>query len=680
MTKFNIAAWIGLAVAAGPGSAATATVLEFDDKPAWAAAVGAFATVDFAGFASGTIITTQYATLGVALTDGNDMVVCCGEETFPQDGAGLDGNGNITVVFDAPQSWIAVDFPGSMRFQLFSAGQLFYTSSLFIGGGVGNFAGLVSGQPFDRAVLMGGTQAEVDDLHFGAPVPGPPAIGLLALGPLATARGRRRGRAVGASRRTGPRCLESGALLAGVCMLVWAARPTVAQTACHAEKLLAPDPGQQDEFGSAVAVRDDLIVVGTRRDDESATNQGSAYVFRFNPVTSAWLLDQKLLLGDGALSDWFGYAVAVGADRVVVGAPYRDEGGTDTGAAYVYRDTKGGWVLEQEILAPDAAAGDDFGYALAIDEGTPARIIVAAPFDDDLGFNAGSAYVFRFDDPAWVLEQKLLPADGAMLDNFGVSVAIVAGPPPRIIAGAYNDDDQGYDSGSVYVFRFDAQTSRWVEEQKLLAPDGEPDDQFGSSVSLSGATALIGCAWDDDKGENAGAAHVFEFDGSAWVQQQKLVADDGQPLDFFGLSVAISGHTAVIGASLDDDNGNLSGSAYVFGFDGSSWVQHQKLLRPGGFLTEEFGSAVAISGDGWGSRIVIGALWAHEVILFQGAVHVYNVAPGPGDLDCDGTISVTDLLDLLTAWGPCAGCPADLDGDGSVGIIDFLTLLRAWGP
>ncbi len=90
MTKFNIAAWIGLAVAAGPGSAATATVLEFDDKPAWAAAVGAFATVDFAGFASGTIITTQYATLGVALTDGNDMVVCCGEETFPQDGAGLD--------------------------------------------------------------------------------------------------------------------------------------------------------------------------------------------------------------------------------------------------------------------------------------------------------------------------------------------------------------------------------------------------------------------------------------------------------------------------------------------------------------------------------------------------------------------------------------------------------------
>ena len=160
-------------------------VTEFTDKDAWIAAVGRFTTVDFVGFPVGTFITEQYAGLGIHFTDGNDSISPFDPITFPNNGWGLDGNGNINVSFDSDQAWLAVDFPGHLRFQLFSEGQLIYESGLFGQAGVGNFAGLISSESFDAATLVEffqGAEAEIDDLHFGVPSPG--VIALLALGGL----------------------------------------------------------------------------------------------------------------------------------------------------------------------------------------------------------------------------------------------------------------------------------------------------------------------------------------------------------------------------------------------------------------------------------------------------------------------------------------------------------------
>ncbi len=158
-------------------------VTEFIDKDAWIAAVGTFMIVDFAGFPPGTFITEQYAGLGIHFTDGNDSIPPFGQFLFPNDGWGLDGNGNINVSFDSPQLWIAVDYPGFMQFELFWQDQLVYTSSLFLPGGIGNFAGLLSNDLFDAArIIDPGGQAAIDDLHFGVPSPG--VIALLALGGL----------------------------------------------------------------------------------------------------------------------------------------------------------------------------------------------------------------------------------------------------------------------------------------------------------------------------------------------------------------------------------------------------------------------------------------------------------------------------------------------------------------
>ncbi len=147
-------------------------VTVFSNKDAWIAAVGPFATADFTGFPDGTRITNQYADLGVLFTDPTDFVLCCGFGTFPNDGAGLDGNEGISLVFDTPQAYIAVDFPGFVSFQLFSKGQLIHSGGPFRGGGVGFFIGLVSTELFDAALIFDQLDNNVvlDDLHIGAPV------------------------------------------------------------------------------------------------------------------------------------------------------------------------------------------------------------------------------------------------------------------------------------------------------------------------------------------------------------------------------------------------------------------------------------------------------------------------------------------------------------------------------
>lgn len=169
-------------------------LIEFEDKAAWLAAVGSFQTVDFTEFPVNTFVTNHYANLGVLFTDGDDIISCCDDIVYPEDGAGLDGNGNITLFFDTPQAWIAADFAGRLVIELYSEAKLIYTTEIFaIGGGFGNFGGVKSTEHFDMAILMdvpAEFEAEIDNLYFG--VPSPSALALLGFGALRCQRQRRR--------------------------------------------------------------------------------------------------------------------------------------------------------------------------------------------------------------------------------------------------------------------------------------------------------------------------------------------------------------------------------------------------------------------------------------------------------------------------------------------------------
>ncbi len=157
--------------------------------------------------------------------------------------------------------------------------------------------------------------------------------------------------------------------------------------------------------------------------------------------------------------------------------------------------------------------------------------------------------------------QKLLASDGTAGDIFGYSAAISG--DTTVIAAVY-DDDNG-NSGSAYVFRYNG--SMWVEEAKLLPSDGAQDDHFGWPVAVSGDITVSGASSDDDNGTGSGSAYVFRYNGSTWVEEAKLLPSDGAQDNHFGYSVGISDGKAVIGAIGDDDNGPSSGSAYIFGVE-----------------------------------------------------------------------------------------------------------------
>ena len=134
---------------------------------------------------------------------------------------------------------------------------------------------------------------------------------------------------------------------------------------------------------------------------------------------------------------------------------------------------------------------------------------------------------------------------------------------------------------------------------KLLASDAAADDSLGVSVSVSGDTAVIGADSDDHAGgTNAGSAYVFVRSGGIWTQQAKLAASDAASGDVFGCSVSLSDDTAVIGAFLDSHAaGSGAGSAYVFVRSGGVWTQQAKLTASDAAAGDYFGGPVSISGD-----------------------------------------------------------------------------------
>ena len=154
--------------------------------------------------------------------------------------------------------------------------------------------------------------------------------------------------------------------------------------------------------------------------------------------------------------------------------------------------------IETKIIAGDGVEFDYFGHSLSISDN---YILVGAPGDDDNGSYSGSAYVCRCDGIGWIKEAKLLPSDGAEGDWFGGSVSI---NKDIIVVGACTDDDNGYNSGAVYIFKRNGTT--YNEEVKLIASDGEDGDCFGFSVSINVDTAIVGA---DRDGLRAGWAYIF---------------------------------------------------------------------------------------------------------------------------------------------------------------------------
>ncbi|MCH8261105.1 MAG: FG-GAP repeat protein [Planctomycetes bacterium] len=269
---------------------------------------------------------------------------------------------------------------------------------------------------------------------------------------------------------------------------------------------------------------------------------------------------------------------------------------------------------------------------------------------------------------------KLLRNDGAAGDQFGFSLATSGA---TAIVGAYGDDDNGTFSGSAYLFDI-SDPANPTQIAKLLPDDGAAVALFGFSVAISGATAIVGAPGDDDNGNDSGSAYLFDIsDPANPTQLLKLLPDDGAAEDHFGVRVAINGATAIVGVTGDDVSGSASGSAYLF--DTTTGRQIAKLLPNDGAAKDNFGRSVAISG----ATAIVGAPLHDDNGTDSGSAYLFDASSCPWDLDDNAVVGVSDLLALLGSWGPCppkGDCPADFDNSNDVGVKDLLMLLGNWGP
>jgi hypothetical protein len=229
--------------------------------------------------------------------------------------------------------------------------------------------------------------------------------------------------------------------------------------------------------------------------------------------------------------------------------------------------------------------------------------------DGDATFT-GAAYVMANADGAWTQVQKLTPDDGAHGDEFGYRVALSA---DTLAITSYSASPGGNTAqGAAYVFNLDG--GAWTQSQKLLAADGVAFDDFGASAQLEGSSLFIG-ANGATVGANAaqGALYVFANNGGSWSQTQKLISDDGAAFDNFGFSVAVNKDTMFVGApSVMIDGVPGQGAVYRYALQDGQWTQVQKLVAADANSFGAFGESVAFDG----TRLLVGASGANAVYAF----------------------------------------------------------------
>jgi hypothetical protein len=319
-------------------------------------------------------------------------------------------------------------------------------------------------------------------------------------------------------------------------------------------KLTASDGAANDGFGTRVALSGDTaLVVGA-----GADRRGPGYVFVRTGTT--WTEQVNLTASDRAVGNGGGTSVALSGDTALFGA-WGDD--SLAGAAYVFVRTGTTWTEQARLTASDRAPNALFGTRVALSGDT--ALVGAARALNTISspsgvYPTGAAYVFVRTGTTWTEQARLTASDRALDARFGDSVALSGDTALVGARSALNTVPSGVrGTGAGYVFVRTGTT--WTEQAKRTASDGVGSAAFGFSVALKGDTALVGVpGMPRDAGPyiDAGAGYVFVRTGTTWTEQAKRTASDRAAHDQFGTSVALSGDTALVGTRR-----LVAGAAYV---------------------------------------------------------------------------------------------------------------------
>ena len=422
------------------------------------------------------------------------------------------------------------------------------------------------------------------------------------------------------------------------------------------QKITADEDGRNSRtttnsnFGGAVAINSDgtRMIVGALNEDLTSGDYGAVYIYTYS--NGSW--DNGFRIGrngesypsggdGGSGNQKFGRGVDMNdaGTKVIVGAPRRDGGGTDQGAAYIYEYSNGQWNLEGFVTASNAGDNDRFGYDVAI-SGDGTKIAVGAILEDTTNTNSGAVYIYTYSGGSWGSEVILRAHDAAQTNagdsHLGYFVAMNS-DGTKVVAGApFHDlnasDAATTDAGAAYVFAYSGGT--WSEEAKIQASDIAAGDFFGYNVDINsdGTKIVVGSSNSDTGGSLAGAAYVYTYSSGSWGSEQKIQASDKRLNNEFGNSVDFNtdGTKLIVGAiyhdggpEIGDKPVNNSGAAYVFEYDGSNWNEVRILKAFDPVLSDHFGAAVGMSGDG--KRVVVGAQNDDDAPgSASGSIYVYD--------------------------------------------------------
>jgi gliding motility-associated-like protein len=424
------------------------------------------------------------------------------------------------------------------------------------------------------------------------------------------------------------------------------------------DKILASDGVANQNYGGALRISEDYLVVGTTINNINS----SVYVYS-KDNNGNWANEQKLSSPFDDTSYYFGISVSIAGNTIVIGAPNYDNQLTNTGAAYVYEvDSNGQWNFKQTLLVPNINENDHFGHIVY---NTADYIIVngrelIANTDNEI-----SVYIFEKNQNGdWYNTQKI------DLSQFGIgnSENYISMYGDYLVIGDHHYSEIGLFNGAVHIYKKNV-SGTWEYDTTIVASDGEEGDYFGTSVSIYENTLVVGASYSDAFGEFSGAAYVYELDGNGnWGNEQKLLPSEGVGPEVFGYDVEIHGDRLIVGAAFQSNFAPSAGAAYTFQrSENSEWIM-EDIYAPldlNGF--DAFGWAVSIVAG----EIAIGANH-HDGngIEDSGAVYVTSI-------NCSFSLECPENMVIETNMDACEGLatfddatliPEIIDGCGGINI------------
>jgi len=376
-----------------------------------------------------------------------------------------------------------------------------------------------------------------------------------------------------------------------------------------------PNDIQKGEFfGHAVSIYGNFAIIGASRHDGSVIGSQCGAVYFYQKTQNTWAQSQKITSIVNNQRVWFGWSVSISEKIAIVGSRYDKDKGDDSGAAYIfeYEEESNKWIFVKKIYASDTEESDNFGYAVSVSDNN--FILISAIGSKENGIYSGAVYFFEKKGDQWQETQKISAFDGKQYDMFGISVST---SNSSAIVGSYQSDDcAGESSGSAYFY--ERNENSWNLLQKKCASDADLDDHFGCSVSIDGKYAVVGAYANQDNGKLSGSAYVFKHENDSWSETQKINAFDGKEGDRFGSAVAINDKNLIIGAySYNSYSKTATGKTYLYKMINNEWEYQTSIIPSDIEEYDIFGSAVAISK----TDIIIGA---HGKDDSSGKAYIYS--------------------------------------------------------